>query len=290
MEEFFKSTKFKILAAVFVVLFSFMVRAAYTGGAAPMTSQIISVVTAPFRAAAAKISDSATGVFHKYVEADKVLAENEQLKERVRILNQQLVDFEKYKQENEQLREYLELKDEHPDYVFAYAAVIGRGSADRFYSFTIDKGSLAGIKERDPVITADGLVGLVTEVGLNYAKVITVYDIALDIGAYNVSTGDIGIVSGKVDLALEGHCRFSLVDRASQMAAGNLVYTSGYGGIYPKGIAIGEIVDTEIEGHGMSLYAVLKPIVDVEQVKTVQVITSFSGQGELAEDLEMESE
>lgn len=290
MEEFFKSTKFKILAAVFVVLFSFMIRAAYTGGAAPLTSQVVSIVTSPFRSVAAKISDSATRVFHKYIEADQVLEENEQLKERIRILNQQLVDYEKYKQENEQLREYLELKEEHPDYVFEYASVIGRGSSERFYSFTIDKGSLAGIKQRDPVITADGLVGMVTEVGLNYAKVLTVYDIALDIGAYNVSTGDIGIVSGKVELALEGYCQFSLVDRSSTMAEGNLVYTSGYGGIYPKGIAIGEVIGTEIENHGMSLYAVIKPIVDIENVKSVQVITSFSGQGEMADDPEMGSE
>lgn len=284
MGEFFKTTRFKILAAVFVVLFSFMVRAAYTGGAANLLTELVGVVSAPFSYMSSKVSGAATGAFYKFAQAEEVAKENEILKEKVRVLSRQLVDFEKYKQENDQLREYLELKEEHPDYVFEYALVTGRGTAERFYSFTIDKGSLAGIKKRDPVITADGLVGIVSEVGLNYAKVLTIYDIAVEAGAYNVSTGDIGLVSGSPELALEGLCAMSLVDRSSKMTEGNLIYTSGYGGVFPKGIAIGEVVGTRPESHGMSLEAHIKPLVDIQSIKSVQVITSFLGQGEQPEE------
>ncbi len=280
MGDFFKSTHFKILMGVLIVLFAFMLRASYTGGIAPMASQVLGFITTPLQQVSAGISDSLTSVFRKYLQADQISEENEQLKEKIRILNQQLVDYEKYKQENEQLREYLEIKDEHPDFEFEYASVIGRDSTDRFYSFTIDKGSLAGIEVRDPVITADGLVGIVNEVGLTYSKVLTILDVALEIGAYDVRTRDIGIVTGKIGLSGEGQCQLSMLPKDSGAAPGDLVYTSGFGGLYPRDIAIGEIVEIQTESHGMSQYAVIAPAADIRNVKDVQVIKNFQGQGE----------
>jgi len=278
--DFVKSTRFKILLGVLIVLFAFLLRASYTGGMAPMVSQVLGFITTPLQRVSSEISNSVTGVFRKYLQADQITEENEQLKEKIRILNQQLVDYEKYKQENEQLREYLEIKEDHPDFTFEYASVIGRDSTDRFYSFTIDKGSLAGIEVRDPVITADGLVGIVNEVGLTYSKVLTILDVALEIGAYDVRTRDIGMVTGKIGLSGDGRCQMNMLPKDSGAAPGDLVYTSGFGGLYPQDIAIGEILEIETESHGMSLYAVIQPSADIQNVKDVQVIKDFQGQGE----------
>lgn len=280
MKDFLKSTHFKILVGVFIVLFAFLLRATWTGEMAPMASQALGLITTPLQEFSSGISGAATNFFRRFVEADEIEKENEELREKVRILSQQLVDYEQYKQENEQFREYLQIREEHPDFSFEYASVIGRDASDRFYSFTLDKGSLAGIEKYDPVITPDGLVGVVNEVGLTYSKVITILDVGLQFGAYDVRTRDIGLITGRIDLAREGNCQLTMLPRESGASPGDLIYTSGYGGLYPKDLAVGEIVEVLDEANGMSLYAVVKPTANVGKVRDVLVITNFQGQGE----------
>lgn len=282
MRDFFKSTHFKVLAAVAIVLMAFSLRATMQGGLAPITSQLLGFVTTPLQRASAGVSNSANNFFHKYLQAGELANENDQLKEKVRILQQQLVDYEQYKQENEQFREYLEIKQDHPDFAFEYATVVGRDSTDRFYSFTIDKGSLAGISKRDPVITSDGLVGIITEVGPTYSKVLTILDVAVEIGSYDIRTRDIGLVTGAIDLVVDDYCKLTMLPRESEVSPGDLIYTSGYGGLYPKDLAVGELVEIRTESSGMSLYAVVKPAADIANVKDVLVITDFQGQGQQA--------
>lgn len=108
--------------------------------------------------------------------------------------------------------------------------MVARDPDDRFYSFTIDRGSLSGIEPLDPVVTADGLVGVVREVGVNYSKVVTILDVWIDVGARDVRTRDIGIVTGSVDLAADGKCRLNYLPRESGAAPGDIVVTSGHRG------------------------------------------------------------
>ena len=104
MKDFFQSTKFKILAAVFVVLCAFMLRATMSGGLTPLTSQLLSVVTTPLQSAASGISESVGGLYRHLFQAGEIEEENAQLEEKVRTLTQQVADLERYRRENEQLR------------------------------------------------------------------------------------------------------------------------------------------------------------------------------------------
>lgn len=278
MKDFFQSTKFKILAAVFVVLCAFMLRATMSGGLTPLTSQLLSVVTTPLQSAASGISESVGGLYRHLFQAGEIEEENAQLEEKVRTLTQQVADLERYRRENEQLREYLEIKEEHSDFSFASASVIGRDTAERFYSFTIDAGSEAGIEKFDPVITSDGLVGLVSEVGKNYAKVLTILDTTIEVGAYDIRTRDIGTTSGDITLARNGQLRLNMLPKDCTVSQGDLIYTTGYGGLYPKVChRRGHRGPYRFQRHEQ--YAVIDPLSDIETVKDVLVITSFEGQG-----------
>ena len=283
MGDFFKSIRFKILVAVLAFLLAFMLRAAYTGGLAPMTSQILGILTNPLQKASASVSASFSGLFDRMFRSGEILEENERLKEENRRLTQRQLEFDKYKLENEQLKEYLDIKEKNPDFDFETAFVIGRDPNDRFYAFTIDKGSLDGISLHDPVITEDGLVGMVVEVGPTYAKVATILDVMLEISSYDSRTKDIGITTGRIDLAEEGLCQLTLLQRESGASAGDIVITSNVGGLYPKDLVIVTIREVRTESHGISLYAVIEPAVDVRTVKDVLVITSFEGQASAAE-------
>ena len=279
MGDFFKSRKFKVLIALFIMLIALMLRASWTGGLSPAIEQVAGAVVAPFQKLSSTISDGVSGFFRRYARADEVAQENEALRSEINELRAQLVNYEEYKHENEELRKYLDIgyKEEHPDFEMTPAAVVARDPDSRFYSFTIDKGSLDGVAPYDPVVCADGLVGRVKEVGLTYSKVITILDVEIDVGAYDARTRDIGIVNGSVALAADGRCIMNYLPRESGAAQGDLVVTSG-GNLYPKGLVIGKIARLDNAPGNISLYAEIEPTADIRNLTDVMVITSFNGQ------------
>lgn len=275
--DFLRSGRFKILLFVLILLLFFMLRAAWTGGLSPMIAQATGIWVTPLQKASSSISNTVSGYFQRYTRADEIARENEELREQINELRAQMVDYEQYKQENESLKKFLDIKELNPDFELEPAAVVARDPNDRFYSFTIDKGSMHGVSLRDPVICADGLVGVVKEVGANYSKVLTILDVAVDVGAYDVRTRDIGIVTGAVDLAGEGSCKLTYLPRESSATIGDLVVTTG-GGIFPKGLVIGTISQVKTEAGGISLYAVVRTTADIRSLTDVMVIKDFSGQ------------
>lgn len=278
MKDFFKSKTAKVIIGLAVLLCAFMLRAAYTDGIAIFAQRLMGAVASPFQKVTTQITDKVTGVLQGYVRTQKLKEENEQLKERLRGLEDQLVDYESLKNQNQLYEKFLDIKEENPDFVFCPAMVIGRDANSQFGSFIIDKGSLQGVSQRDPVITSDGLVGVVEEVGLTYSRVITLFDPSLNIGAYLSRTRDTGIVVGSIELAQESRCKMSYLPRDSGAAIGDIVLTSG-GNVFPKGLKIGTVKDIQQESHGVSLYAVVEPFADISGAKDVFVITSFEGQG-----------
>lgn len=279
MGDFFKSARFKILLSLFILLLFFMLRAAWTGGLAPLLSRVTGFVVTPLQQASSSISDAVSGYFQRYVRADELAAENDALQQEVNELRSQLIDFEQYRQENQNLRQYIGLKEENPDFELEPASVVKRDSDDRFFSFMIDKGSIHGIELYDTVISPEGFVGAITEVGSNFSKVTTILDVRSKVGAYDNRTRDIGIVNGSIDLAGEGKCKLTYLPRESGAAKDDLVVTSG-GSIYPKNLVIGKITDIR-EGEGkISLYAVVEPAADIKNLTDVMIIKSYQGQGE----------
>ena len=283
MQEFFHSTKAKILLAVLVLLGAFMLRAIWTGGFSPMASQLLGAVATPFQRAAADVSGGIDGFFDRFVRASQTAEENEQLKAEIAKLNKQLVELEELREENRRLETLVDIQAEHEDMEMVPAALIGRDYNSRFGSFTIDKGSHHGISPRDPVISEEGLVGIVSEVGLTHSKVITSLDVSLNVGAMDNRVRETGIVTGNMELAGEGKCLMNYLSRESGAFAGDLVITSGSDsrGLFPEGLVIGTITEVQAESSGLSLYAVVEPAAPIYELRDVFVITEFLGQGEV---------
>ncbi len=278
MEDFFKSRRFKVLLVVLTVLFTFLLRSIYTGGFMPFVSGLGDLVMAPANKLTASVSTALEDRFYPFFHARELMEENERLREENRLLEGKLVDYQSLKNENEQFREFLEIKEENKSFVFQPANVIGRTPDSHFGSFTIDAGTNQGVSPRDAVITADGLVGVVTEVSRSFAKVQTILDVSVSIGGVDIYTLDTGVVGGSMALAGQGLCKMDFLPRESGAAPGDIINTSGIGGQLPSGLKIGSIQTVETETSGLSLYAVIKPSADILSVKTVQVITAFDGE------------
>ncbi len=285
MSEFFQSKIFKLFIALAVLIILLMFRGSIVQGNSNFFSDMVGMVTTPLQKATSSVSESAGGFWARLFSAEELYEENQQLKEQIRVLTEQQVELEQYRWENKSLKEFMGLKEEYPDHEYVMASVVSRDPNSRFHSFVVDQGSLDGVEYLDPVITEDGLVGRITEVGLTFSKVTTILDPALHVGAYNARTRDMGTITGRIEAAEEGLCSMELVSRSSIAAKDDIIVTAGSTGLFPKDLVIGRIVSLENESDGKSMTAMIQPAADVESVTNVLVVTSFRGQGSSMDQL-----
>ena len=131
----------------------------------------------------------------------------------------------------------------------------------------------------DPVVTKDGLVGFITEAEYTYSRVTPITSNELSIGVYCVRTGETGVTQGSFELAEEGILSMIYVPLDCEMSEGDIIVTSGYSGLVPKGLVVGKIGETEIAPNGLSRIAEVTPSCDAAELKTVYVIVDFDGKG-----------
>lgn len=277
MRFFFKSRQFKILAAIIAaVLLLTAIFGLWGTRMAPQTDIFGSIVQ-PFRSVAAKIREAINDFNSAYSGSNALMIENAELAAEIDELREQLADYEKISAENENYKKYLGIKEAHTDFSFAAANIITRDSDDPYGGFTINRGSMSGIEKYDPVITDSGIVGYITEVGLTSSKVTTVLNPKLTVGAIDNRSSDSGVVTGNLEFAKKGRCYLKNLARSSSVAIGDYVSTSGEG-VFPAGLLIGSIERIGTDSVNSSIYAEIKPFVDIENIRNVMVVTSFDGQ------------
>ncbi len=185
----------------------------------------------------------------------QLLSENIQLKE--------------LKKENEILREALSLQLQK-EFKLKTAEVISRDSSQDF--ILINKGSKDGIKKDMPVITQKkALCGRVFEVYEDFSKIMLITSASSSFDA-KISENDIfGVVKGKGNLSLD----LTLIPKDKEIKTGDLVITTTLGGIFPKGLLIGEIKEVKKSDVEPFQSANLKPFFDIQDLEIVFLIASF---------------
>jgi rod shape-determining protein MreC len=149
------------------------------------------------------------------------------------------------------------------------ARVISQGPSNQEWTVFLDKGAVDGVQQDMAVIAETGLVGRVTLVSANSAKVLLTIDPQHSVGARLTSSGDVGVLSGKgqADLALD------LIGVTTTVTSGETVVTSGYDkGIYPAGIPIGRVRSTRKSPDGLSQSASVQPFVDFNKLGLVEIL------------------
>ena len=280
MIRFLKSSAFKIFAVVAAALLAGSVFAVVSrSGSSPLTS-VTSFVFGPVSRASSYVAAQFSKIPVSFKSSSVLAGEVEALKKQVDNLTEQLVELEQLRNKNALYQEFLQIKEEHVDYVFAEAAIIGRDAADNLGTFTLNKGSLSDIKINDPVIYGKYLVGVVASVTPTQCTVNTILNPKVNVSAYEVRTRDLGFVTSTVALSEEGHCHMPGLSTSTAITAGGIVCTSGVGGIYPRDLIIGTVVDIVDGTVDISASAVIEPGVDFGEITDVFIITSFDGQTE----------
>ncbi len=279
MRRFLQSRGFKFTALAVSILLVVSILFGTIGKRLSPQSNFLGAILVPFQKAGNALSGGIDDLFTAIGRVDTLEQENNRLREELRIAREQQVDYDQYKRENEFYKQFLEMKEQNSDYTFQPATVTARDGADVCGSFTIDAGSRDGIALHDPVITKDGLVGYISQLGTTMSTVVTVIDPSLHVGALVSRTKESGVVKGTTELSAKGFCSLSYLSGNSAITNGDYVITSGAGGVFPGGLIIGTVEEVKKEQANVSLYAVVKPIVNVKEVTQVMVITHFDGQG-----------
>lgn len=271
MRDFLSTKSAKILIATLAVILVVAILGA-TGN--PWVSSAFSFITNGLSSVTANLTEG-----NKDYETLK--SENEKLKKDIADLRTQLVDYYDVKSENSRLWKYYKLKKSNPDYEILPASVIRRDTNEAFYSFTIDAGTSSGISVQDPVITENGVIGFVNSVNATSSKVTTILSPDLQAGAVDKKTGESGVVSGSAILGDENRTAFSKIDANAKVKKGDIIVTSGIGGVYPADLILGKVTDIRYDDYDAAKYAVIKPFDDIKSVTDVVVLTDFKNKGEI---------
>ena len=200
--------------------------------------------------------------------------EIDELKDKINILQEQLVDYQEMKRENIRLSDYCNIKKENPNMSFVSASVIGKLSDENIF---IDVGKRDGVSKNDAVITKDGFLGRVFRVGDFDSNVVTILSPNIKVGIVDTNTGSIGMLSGSSELSSKNLTRMTLIKYKNSVSRGDILITSGLSGLYPKNLKIGEVESIQYDETSSSYFAILNPYVKVDDARDVYVITSFSG-------------
>ena len=242
------------------------------GITAPLKNAAATVAT-PFQWCAEKISGAARGFVAYFTEFDDLQRENEELRAELAEIKDQIHRAELAEEENAFLRDYLNLPHTESILSLLDAQIIGHGSGNATHIYTLNRGSVHGVALNMPVITADGLVGSVSEVGVNWCRVTSLLEINASAGAVDERSGAVGLCEGTYELRESGLCRLAYLDEGADVAIGDRIVTSGYGSVYPQGLSIGTVTEIRSDDYTRQKIALIAPTVDFSRLTRVMIVT-----------------
>ena len=271
MRHYF-TTRIKVVLALAILLAVLLgVLGSLTGGKNP--GGVVQSMLTPLRSGAYALTGQAQRLYNYIYKYDALEAENEALKQQLAQWQEDARQADSLARENANLRQLLKLMEANPDYALVDAYVITRSSNDWTSTLTINRGRDSGIEVGMCAITANGeVVGIVSEVGSNYAVIKTVLDSSLEVSAYIASSGYSGVVTGCYTSGHSDLLRMDYLSSSAIIRTRDQVVTAG-STYYPRNLILGYVVDAGYNDIGVAKYAILEPAADIANLEQVFIMT-----------------
>ena len=274
MKHYF-TTKVKIVLVLAVLLAAGLAIVSNLTGVSLPDMWVKGILT-PIQSGAKSLTKQAEQMYSYMFKYEALSAENAELKEKLAKMEDDARLVDSLQRENDRLRALLALKDAHEDYELVDAYVISWSSNEWSSTFTVNRGANVGIEEGMCAITANGeVVGLVTEVGSNYAIVKTILDSSLEISATISSSGYNGMVQGAYTSGIAGKLRMDYLPSSSIIRNNDQVVTSG-STVYPRDLIVGHVIDAGFDDTGVAKFAILEPAADIDNLEQVFILTQYN--------------
>lgn len=244
---------------------------------------ITGVVVVPMQKGITSAGTSIRDLFSHFQNIHDLEEENKELQERVDNLQSENQSLSQDQTELERLRELYKLDKKYSEYDKVAASIISSGSSNWFNTFVIDKGEEDGIQVNMNVIAGSGLVGIVTDVGKNHAKVRSIIDDSSNVAAMFSRTSDFCVLVGNQKQIEDGYIDVININKDAKIKEGDELVTSPTSSKFLPGITIGYVTDIKTESSNLEKSAKLEPVVDFKHLREVLVITQLK---ETPSDLE----
>ena len=262
------------LILVFISVFCCVFFAARGKFKTPASDGAAMTVMSPFQRAFSWVGSQLAFIKYTITEISHLHEQNKQLREEVELLRAQNLTASEYASENQRLRNLLGYKQAAVQFDLVAASVIGRDSTSWSSVIVVNRGTLDGVANNMAVVTERGLVGHVIEAGLNSSKVQLLIDPRSSVGTIiqRPESRVAGIVEG--DIKNPYAPRMVNIPKDSDVQVEDIVVTSGFGGVYPKGLVVGKIVEVHNEEGGLLKYGVIDTSVDFQKLEDVAIIVA----------------
>ena len=275
MKDFLRQNGVLLLLIALLLTVVLWLGSALLGGTDPMTNAANTIAT-PFRSGISIVLGWVEGVTDYVLHYDELHQELNDLRVKVAELEGEVRQSAEAQRENEQLRELLKLQQKHSSFDFESARVTARSTSNWSSTLTLSRGSNAGLEVGDCVITETGvLVGILSEVGLNWSTVSTIINTDIELGGIVSRTYSAGILEGDFNLMTEGKLKLNYLPDSAQLVSGDEVLTSGKGSVYPSGLVVGYVDGMFTDPSGVTRYAIITPAVKLDSLIEVFVIRDF---------------
>ena len=231
------------------------------------SEQIIIEIIAPFQKFIKETVTTTEDLWVKYFGLINIRNENIRMKREIDALRMENNKYRELLSTHQRLQKLLQYKKTINLPVLA-AQVIGRDPVGWFESVIIDKGEKSGLKVNMPVVNAQGVVGRLVSVSLNYAKVLLIIDQNSAVDCIIQRSRDKGIVKGLSSKI----CVLDYVLKNSDVVVGDMAVTSGLGRVFPKGLPVGEVVEVKNISGELFKDIKIRPVVDFSKLEELLII------------------
>ena len=239
-------------------------------------SNAVQTVLTPIRSGISSVTRQVERYYNYVFGYEALEAENKYLEERIMNVEEEIRNADALARENDRLRELLNLQKDNTDYEFCDAYIVSWDSSNWKSTFSIAKGTNSGLEEGMVAVTEYGqVVGLITQIGPNWATITTVLDTSLEISASIASSGHTGVVQGSYTAGEDNALRMNYLPTNVVLRNNDQIVTTG-SAVYPKDLIIGYIIDAGYDETCVAKYAKLSPAANFDQLEQVFIITHFT--------------
>ncbi|EXJ22825.1 Rod shape-determining protein MreC [Alkalibacterium sp. AK22] len=283
MNQFFTNKKMIVLlisVIMFVSLISLSIR---SGSSTPFVQQASNDITAVLGRVISAPTHAVTGMFDSITSLRGTYEENQRLKTEINRIYERQSEISVLRDENARLQEELLLQNSLTDFRTISSTVISRSPDNWVDQVVVDRGSQDGVEVGMPVMSGNGLIGRISEVNPTSSKVVLLTNIeqtANQVSSEIITEEEIvyGLISGYDSSG--NRLVMSQITSTAEIEEGELITSSGLGGIIPRGLVIGEVEEVSMDSHGLAQQVYVRPAADFENIRFVTIINRQSESGE----------
>lgn len=264
-----------------ILAFALALVTAITSALSPGTTwgeKAVQTALAPLRSGVNSLTRQVERYYNYIFKYETLAAENTYLQYRITSMEDEVRTADALQRENKRLYELLNLSEANEDYQFCAVYIVAWDSSNWKSTFTINKGTNSGLETGMVAVTEYGqVVGLITDIGPNWASVTTILDTSLEVSASIASSGYTGVVQGSYTTGNAGKLRMSYLPTEAVLRNNDQVVTTG-STVYPKDLILGYVEDAGFDETGVAKYAILTPAADFNNLEQIFIITDYESE------------